>query len=50
MAGAALDEAKLEAFIEKVMGDAAATAHAATVVLGGDGCARRPAGSVQGAC
>ena len=34
MARSVLDEAKLEAFIEQVVGDAAATAHAATVVLG----------------
>ena len=34
MAGSELDEAKLQAFIERVVGDVAATAHAATVVLG----------------
>ncbi|MBA3628571.1 MAG: methyltransferase domain-containing protein [Actinobacteria bacterium] len=34
MAELTLDETKLEAFIERFIGDAAATAHAATVVLG----------------
>jgi hypothetical protein len=29
-----IDEAKLEAFIDRFIGDAAATAHAATIVLG----------------
>jgi 2-polyprenyl-3-methyl-5-hydroxy-6-metoxy-1,4-benzoquinol methylase len=34
MSQPALDEAKLEAFIERFVGDAAASAHSATVVLG----------------